>query len=230
MDPGHVSEVFQTLIPFVVLWALEILRFADRLVVQVASQFAGRGSLTRIGFTVPVTVLSIIVIALSSPVSISSWKDAPSAFHVVVPDPAPSNLPLGYTQPGAIDIDQITDLGKVLDRYAPKNAPVFDFVNEMGITYFLLNRVPGARFYHVESAQTAGAQNLEVSDLRKSRPPVVIFFDTSFGLPEYDGILSMSGITSLASTSWTTTGRSSTPMANSSCSTTISSINYPCPS
>ena len=191
MDAGHVNEVFQTLIPFVVLWALEILRFADSVVVEGASQLAKRWSLPSVRITVPVTVLSIVAIALWSPISISTWKDAPTSFHMVVPVPAPSSVPLGYTQPGVVDIDQITDLGKVLDRYAGKNAPVFDFTNEMGITYFLLNRVPGARFYHVESAQTAKAQNLEVNDLRKSQPPVVIFYDTSFGLPEYDGILSM---------------------------------------
>ena len=133
--------------------------------VQTVSRFAGRSSLTRVGFTVPVTLLSIAAIALWSPISISGWRDAPSAFHFIIPAPAPSSLPLGYTQPGAVDVDQITDLGKVLDRYAGKNEPVFDFVNEMGITYFLLNRVPGARFYHVESAQTPQAQNLEVSDL-----------------------------------------------------------------
>ncbi len=223
MDAGHVNEVFQTLIPFVVLWALEILRFADRFVVQAASRFAGRWSLTRVGFTVPVTVLSIVAIALWSPSAISSWRNAPSAFHVVVPVPAPTSLPLGYTEPGAVDLDQITDLGKVLDRYAGKNAPVFDFVNEMGITYFLLNRVPGARFYHVESAQTAQAQNLEVSDLRHSRPPVVIFFDTTFGLPEYDGILSMERNYIVSEYILDITGPSSTPMANSSCCATISS-------
>jgi hypothetical protein len=192
MDYGHVDEVFQTLIPFVVLWAMEIVRFADSKVSQAGNWLVRRRSATlTFPIAVPVTVLAVIAIAAGSPTTLASWKDVPAEFHAVSTLAAPSNLPLGYTQPGAVDTAQITDLGKVLDRYAGKNGPVFDFTNEMGITYFLLNRVPGARFYHVESAQTAEAQNLEVSDLEHSRPRIVIFNDKTFGLPDYDGIFSM---------------------------------------
>ena len=192
MDYGHVGEVFQTLVPFVLLWAMEIVRFADANVARALAALRRHWSFAayvRVG--VPVALLGIVAIAVAAPSTPVSWKNVPASFHVVVPTEAPSSLPLGYTQPGAVDIAQITDLGKVLNRYAGKNSPVFDFTNEMGITYFLLDRVPGARFYHVESAQTAQAQNLEVSDLQHSRPPVVIFNDTSYGLPDYDGIWSM---------------------------------------
>jgi hypothetical protein len=192
MDPGHVNEVFQTLIPFVVLWAIELVRMADGLVTSRGAWLLRRWKLANhFPLTVPVTILAVIAIALGSPTSLSSLKNLPGAFHPAVPVSVPTGLPLGYTQPGVIDIAQIQDLGKVLDRYAGRNGPVFDFTNEMGITYFLLDRVPGARFYHVESAQTASAQQLEISDLERSRPRVVIFNDETFGLPDYDGIWSM---------------------------------------
>jgi hypothetical protein len=192
MDSGHVGEVFQTLIPFVVLWGMQLVGTGDALLIRLANRFShrwkGRGTFP---FAVPFTFLAVIAIAFGSPNSLTSWKLIPSAFHATVPDNAPSSLPLGYTLPGAVDTAQILDLGKVLDRYAGRSGPVFDFTNEMGVTYFLLNRVPGARFYHVESAQTAKAQNLEVGDLERSRPRVVIFNDDTYGLPDYDGIWSM---------------------------------------
>ena len=192
MDYGHVNEVFQTLVPFVLLWAMEIVRFADSAVIRACGWLTRRWSPTgRFRIAVPVTVLAIVAIATLAPSTPASWKNTPAAFHVVVPVDVQSDLPLGYTQPGAVDVAQITDLGKVLDRYAGKDGPVFDFTNEMGLPYFLLDRVPGARFYHVESAQTARAQNLEVGDLQRSRPPIVIFSDTGYGLPDYDGIWSM---------------------------------------
>jgi hypothetical protein len=96
---------------------------------------------------------------------------------------------LGYTTPGTVDVDQIRALGAVLDRYAGRNGPVFDYANEPGILYYLLNRVPGSRFYHSDVVQTQGAQSQVISDLSASRPPVVVFSDTTFGLPAYDGIL-----------------------------------------
>ena len=192
MDGGHVNEVFQTLIPFVVLWAFEFVRLGDDLVFRASNWLVRRWRATaRFPITVPVTFLSVIAIALGSPTSLTSWKSIPADFHPAVPVAAPSGLPLGYTVPGTVDTAQIDDLGKVLDRYAGPSGPVFDFTNEMGVTYFLLNRVPGARFYHVESAQTARAQILEVGDLERSRPRVVIFNDVTFGIPNYDGIWSM---------------------------------------
>ena len=40
------------------------------------------------------------------------------------------------------------------ERYAGAGGPVFDFNDEPGLLYYLLNRVPGTRFYHVSMADT----------------------------------------------------------------------------
>jgi hypothetical protein len=192
MDGGHVNEVFQTLIPFVILWAMEFVRIGDLWFVRGVDRLARRWPSTpHFRTAVPVSLLAIVAIAAGSPKTVASWENIPLGFHAVVPVDAPSSLALGYTRPGAVDLAQVTDLRNVLDRYAGKNGPVFDFVNEMGVTYFLLNRVPGARFYDVSVAQTTRAQDLEVSDLERSRPHVVVFNDTQYGLPSYDGIWSM---------------------------------------
>jgi hypothetical protein len=73
--------------------------------------------------------------------------------------------------------------------YAPGNQPVFDFANQPGVLYYLLGRRPGTRFYHVSMAIPASAQHALIDDLRKSRPPVVVFTDGSFGLPTWDGVI-----------------------------------------
>jgi hypothetical protein len=129
--------------------------------------------------------------ALLAPQSLSTWANLPADFHASSPTEPPAGLPLGYTNPGALDTTQLEDLATVLNRYAGPTAPVFDFTNEPGVTYFLLNRVPAAPFYHIGAAQTVAAQQLEVSALKRSSPPVVIFNDVTFGLPDYDGISSM---------------------------------------
>jgi hypothetical protein len=128
--------------------------------------------------------------AYSSATSVSATlRRVPSNFHPSVPAGSVSSLKmLGYTLPGSVDIGQIEALGSVLDRYAGRNGAVFDYSNEPGVLYYLLNRVPGTRFYHVDVAQTQGAQNQVISDLSASRPRIVVFSDSTFGLPSYDGI------------------------------------------
>ena len=123
--------------------------------------------------------------------SLGSWLDLPGNFHASAQAEPPAGVPLGYTYPGAVDTTQLTDLAAVINRYAGPTAPVFDFTNEPGVTYFLLNRVPAAPFYHVGAAQTLAAQQVEIAALRRSCPPVVIFNDLTFGLADYDGIWSM---------------------------------------
>lgn len=192
MDPGHVQEVFQTLIPLVVLWSMDVLRIADVLIVRASNWVIQRWrARSYVPIFAPISALALVAILAGSPVSPSSWRSAPADFHASSPTEPPKSIPLGYTTPGSVNIAQVLDLRSILDRYAGKNAPIFDFANEMGVTYFLLNRVPGSHFYHIEAAQTATAQRLEIADLERSRPPVAIYYDDWFGLPVYDSLTSM---------------------------------------
>jgi hypothetical protein len=206
MDAAHVVEVTATLIPLVLLWGFELISVADRLIgyageaaVHLMTHHQARARRTgtvgtgggrRRGFT-PAALAVLVGVILWAPQSVATLKTIPGNFHPTVAAEPPAGLPLGYTVPGAIDTTQIEDLSAVLDRYAGTSAPVFDFSNELGILYFLLDRVPGDQFYTIQTAETAAAQQLAITDLRQSRPPVVIFNNTTFGLPDYDGIWSM---------------------------------------
>jgi hypothetical protein len=203
-DTGHVLLVFSMTIPLLILWAIELLTLADGAISRFGVRFrqkqTTRSRSRLIGgatsewpkrLVTAAVVAGIAVASIAMPISIPTLlRRIPANFHGAVPDSAPAASPmLGYTLPGTVDTAQINDLGKLLDRYAGRSAPVFDLVSEVGVTYYLLNRVPGTRSFIMAVAQTSLAQRQTISDLERSRPPVVIFYDTSFGLPVYDGIL-----------------------------------------
>ena len=74
------------------------------------------------------------------------------------------------------------------ERYAGANGAVFDFSDEPGLLYFLLNRVPGTRYFNVSMADTGFAQRQLIAELERSRPRLVVFYGEGIGLPVWDGI------------------------------------------
>jgi hypothetical protein len=193
LDVGHVLEVFEAVTPFVLLWGIKLASLADAYAMRTISRAGLLPGFLRLraDLRAPVAAFSIVAIALWAPTDISVWHRIPSKFHPQVANLAATmGLPFGYLAVGVEDVKAIADLRVAVDWYAGSSGPVFDFANEMGITYFLLSRVPGARFYHVESAETPQAQEQVISDLRHSRPKVVIFYENEFGLSVIDGIVS----------------------------------------
>ena len=190
-DIGHINEALSVALPLLILWLIELLRMGD-----VAIRRLAKGSFRRLNppsFSHGLTALLVLAMAVGAsrfPQSLSaSLARVPSDFHPEVAGAAVSSLPrLGYTKSGSVNTKQIQDLRSVLDRYAGPTSPVFDYADEPGILYYLLDRVPGTRYYYSAVTQTASAQRQEISDLRNSRPPVVVFTDTAFGLPQYDGV------------------------------------------
>lgn len=199
-DAGHIAEVFGVSTFLIVLWGIELLEVIDgyalRLADAASSALRAVRSHTRSehggGRTVgllgsPMAPAFLILTSLVMPGVISSVSSIPSRYHAYSPVPPPPGR-LGYTVPGTINTKEISELGTVLDAYAPTGS-VFDFANEPGVVYFLLNRTPGTRFFHIEAAQTPAAQQQAVSELEVSRPRLVVFTDYNFGLPVEDLIL-----------------------------------------
>lgn len=210
-DVGHALEGFAAAVPLLLLWLAKVLGMVDAklgdalwkalagLVRRNSRRFKGAalfggwfkprylGTLVVVGLVVGLTSADIGA-PYGSPEKIVSA--VPVRYHSTAPSQGvqPYLKRLGYTQPGVIDTDAIKRLGMLLDQYAGKNGPVFTFANELGVTYYLLNRVPGTRVYHVEMAQTAAAQRQVIAELRKSRPAVVLYSDPYFGIPDYDQI------------------------------------------
>jgi len=103
-------------------------------------------------------------------------------------DAEPSWPRLGYAIPGSVNTALVQELGTVLDTYAGQHAPVFDMTNGLGYFYYLLDRRPGTRFVHVSMAEPPFSQELLISELKQSRPPVVIFDSDVIGDPAWDGV------------------------------------------
>ena len=190
-DVGHVYEAFAVATPLFLLWIIELVKLVDRALGAAIRRLPQSAHLPRLRH--PATGLIVIAILIGSatvPVTVASAvSNTPGNFHSYVRTDQVSTLPrMGYTVSGSVDLNQIRKLRAILNRYAGPGAPVFDYSNQPGILYYLLNRVPGTRFFHSEVVQTHLAQQEEINDLKASRPPIAIFSNTTFGLLSYDGI------------------------------------------
>jgi hypothetical protein len=198
-DQIHVAEVFIVTLPLVLLWlivAAEALddgvrRLARRALRRHEPGRARRGG--RAGRAVvlatrhPATLAIVVALVALAPTPVGTLEAVAGSYHVTAPGP-PVLTRLGYSDTGVIDTTMVHDLDAVLRRYAGPGGPVFDFNDEPGLLYYLLNRVPGTRFFHVSMADTGFAQRQLISDLTRSRPRLVVLYGEGIGLPHWDGI------------------------------------------
>ena len=186
-DAGHVGEVFTVTVPLLLLWIIETLSLGERFVSSPPDQAPGDPCRCPAFLFTAGAVVAVVAFA---PQPILTLTQTADRFQSVVPR-EPVVQRLGYSLPDAIDITKLKDLRTVFDRYAGPHGAVFDFTNDPGVIYYLLGRVPATRFFHVSMAIPASAQEMLVSDLRRSRPTIVIFNDLTNGLPVWDGVQNM---------------------------------------
>jgi hypothetical protein len=193
-DMSHIGEVFTAALPLVLLWSEQALTAADGLVHAIVSGARRSGAIRslqaiRNPATVLVAAVTVVMVApltgprsvMAAATSVASHEQARSVAEPAIPR-------LGYAAPGVVDLSLLRDLGTALDAYAGQSGPVFDMTNSPGYIYYLLDRRPGTRFVNVDLALTPYAQELLIGDLRRSRPPVVVFDSTTTGVPIWDGI------------------------------------------
>ncbi len=193
-DPIHVAEVFVVTVPLLVLWLMTAVEALDgglrRLGAAHPGRRAGPGSAVRrvlAGVRHPVTLVALVALVALAPAPLGPVRAVAAHYHLrTAREPVLDRL--GYSDPGVIDTTMVRDLGTVLDRYAGTDGAVFDFNDEPGLLYYLLDRVPGTRYYNVSMADTGFAQRQLISDLTRSRPRVVVFYGQDIGLPAWDGI------------------------------------------
>ena len=127
-----------------------------------------------------------MVVALVWQLNASAVKLAPGRLHmysaVPVTDPR-----IGYQYPDAVDAALLDDIDRVLDTYAGDDGEIFDFTNSPGYLYYLADREPAIPFVHISMAVVERAQQEVIDQLEEARPPVVVFDNTRFGIPAWDG-------------------------------------------
>jgi hypothetical protein len=186
-DSPHVWQVFGVALPLVLLWAWRLLSTAGRQVDRlfaVDRQRSGHWSWPSWADAVTAVAVAALLLGYVHPF-LDSVRGIDNR-HLMTATADPGFPGLGYAVPGAIDTGMLADLGTTLRAYAGTDQPVFDMTNSLGWVYFLLARDPGTRFAHVNGAIPPYAQQLLISDLQRSRPPVVIFDSTSMGMPSWD--------------------------------------------
>ena len=151
-DGGHVFLSYAIAVPLLILWVIDLLDRGDRNLRRVLPSWSAMRHVATGTAVVAVLIGTTGVLGYTTTVS-AVLRNVPENFHKSVMQGDMTSNRLGYTVPGAVDTQQIDALGEVLDRYAGRSSPVFDYSNELGIVYYLLNRVPGRGFTTPQSSR-----------------------------------------------------------------------------
>jgi hypothetical protein len=183
-DAPHIWQVFGVALPLILLWLWKTWRAGDAVIRSWPA--VGRVSAPSVATAAAVSALVVCVVVFSdSFVSAAGRLESRHRMSAA----SYSNFPrVGYAAPDGVDTALLRDLDVALRTFAGDNAPVFDMTNSLGYVYYLLGRDPGTRFVHVSMAIPPFAQQLLIDELKRSRPPVVIFDSTRMGLANWDGI------------------------------------------
>ena len=184
LDGPHINQFLGVALPLALMWTMTLLRSGDRLLTIWWRRAAARPF---VPIRQPMSALAAVLALLAVPSLTSSIEDLPTRTQATsISEPTIPRL--GYAVRSAVDLHLLSDLRAVINTYAGATGPVFDMTNSPGYLYYLLDREPGTRYYHVSMAVPPYAQRQLVSELQHSRPAVVIFDSTSIGLPGWDGI------------------------------------------
>jgi hypothetical protein len=184
LDSPHIRQFLGVALPLALMWTITVVRDSDRLLTVWWRRAAAR---PYVPIRRPMSAVAAVLALLAVPSLTSSIDDLPTRTQATsISEPTIPRL--GYATRSAVDPHLLSDLQAIIDTYAGATGPVFDMTNSPGYLYYLLDREPGTRYYHVSMAVPPYAQRQVVSELRRSRPAVVIYDSTSIGLPSWDGI------------------------------------------
>jgi hypothetical protein len=136
-----------------------------------------------------VTAAALVVVAVASPRGIFEAADDVPGRLSATAHLEPFSPRLGYMNPLATDLTIFSDLKRALDTYLGPRDRLFDFSNNPMLFFYLLDRRPSTRYFHVSMAIRKHTQADLIKELER-RPPKLVVFSSSpaFGLPSWDGI------------------------------------------
>jgi hypothetical protein len=183
---GHVERALATSLPMLLILAAAALKAAEPAAARVLRAARGPAVLRySVAAVFMAIVLLVVPIRLGAAVSA-----APSNFRMVAAS-EPSIPALGYHAPTAIDPTLVSDLGTFLHAYLKPGDHVFDFSNEPGLLYYLLDFRPSTPYYTVSVAMRHVVQQDLVDRLRVDRPLFVVYTQGEIGLPAWDDVPNM---------------------------------------
>ena len=176
-DTGHTIQTLTVVMPLLVVGT-------SMLVGQVDWRLRATGHVRR-ALRQSVACITLVALVVLFPGALAAAEHTPSRTHVSVDGARAPKI--GYIEPSQLDLSLLPKIRRVLDAFAGPDGTVFDFTNSPGYFYYLLGRVPATPFVHISMAVTPLAQKALIDELATSRPPLVVFDNTTFGLASWDG-------------------------------------------
>jgi hypothetical protein len=187
MDTGHVYQ------PFVLAFPL-IVYIVYRAVDAIETAFRKRRANSPI-LALTAHPLSLLLVAGTLFLSWGTYHQrigqAPSFYAPSVPLPA-NHKKVGYAQ--TFDGKALADFRQVVDAYLKPKDRFFDFSNTPLLFFYLLDRQPSTRYFHVSLTYAPKLQQDLIRRLAKSRPKLIAFDNDGIpfaGLSAWDGIPNM---------------------------------------
>ena len=187
MDYGHVYQPFVAGLPL-------FLYIVYRMVAWAEGAFRDRmpgNPLLRLT-THP---LSLVLVAVMLVTSWSHYHDrigqTPSWYRPAVSRPVKFDK-IGYTQ--VFPATAYRDVSRVIDSYLGPDDRLFDFSNTPLLFYWVIDRYPSTRYFHVSLTYSNELQRDLIRRLHKASPKLIVFDNDSdpfISLSNWDGIPNM---------------------------------------
>jgi hypothetical protein len=179
-DLPHAHESFAPAVPLVFYVLYRVIALVGKGVGRVRPRLGAPARLAA-------TALAVTVLLVEAPLSLGDVvADAPTRLEVTLPGP-PRVPAVGFVF-GADYVDLERGLKTILDTYTGPSDAIFDFTNNPGLFYYLLDRPSPTRYYHVSMAIRADTQDDLVKELKRRPPKLVIYSGAFTGLQAWDGI------------------------------------------
>ncbi len=187
MDTGHVYEPFVASLPLL----FYILYRATATIEAALRRRWPRNPALRLTAH-PLSLIAVVAIVIFDWSHLDDQvSKAPDRYRPVVAE-RPSIEKVGYDE--SFDATGFRDLERVVDAYLRPGDRLFDFSNEPALFFYLMDRDPSTRYFHVSLAISEELQRDLIDRLRRARPKLIVFDDTDsrlFGLSNWDGIPNM---------------------------------------
>jgi hypothetical protein len=180
----HVWQPYALGLPLTYFLLYRLVGAADRAIGRRAPRSAARW------WRQPVACLAVIGIAMPRIGSVRSVFEG--SLEKLRPQIAAEGLGGSerYAIPEGEMINLPGDYRAFFGRYLEPGDKLFDFTNQPFLFFYLLDRQPATRYFHVSMATNDLAQEDLISELERERPKLVAY-ESDRGLGEWDGITNM---------------------------------------
>jgi hypothetical protein len=101
----------------------------------------------------------------------------------------PALAGVGWSGDSAVQLAaDVASIQRFIAAYLGPSETIFDFTNQPGLYHSILDLKPASRFFHVSMAIRPATQQQVISDLERTRPPLVVYQSETGGLGPWDGI------------------------------------------